>query len=58
MTYADDSSETCSTGEVFYWPAGHSVRVEQDAEIVMFSPAAEHLAVMDHMLGVMAALPA
>ena len=58
VTYADDSSETCSAGEVFYWPAGHSVRVEQDSEIVMFSPAAEHLAVMDHMLGVMAALPA
>ncbi len=58
VTYADDSSETCSAGEVFYWPAGHSVRVEQDAEIVMFSPAAEHLVVMDHMLGVMAEVPA
>jgi len=58
VTYADDSTETSSAGEVFYWPAGHSVRVEQDAEIVMFSPAAEHLSVMDHMLGVMAGSPA
>ncbi len=58
VTYADGSSETCSAGEVFYWPAGHSVRVEQAAEIVMFSPAAEHLLVMNHMLGVMAEIPA
>lgn len=58
VTYADDSNETCSAGEVFYWPAGHSVRVEEEAEIVMFSPAAEHLAVMNHMLGVMAEIPA
>jgi hypothetical protein len=29
-----------------------------DAEIVLFSPAAEHLAVMNHMLGVLATAPA
>jgi len=58
VTYADDSTETCSAGEVFYWPAGHSVRVEETAELVMFSPAAEHLAVMNHMLGLLAEVPA
>ncbi len=58
VTYADDSTETCSAGEVFYWPAGHSVRVEQAAEIVIFSPAAAHLAVMNHMLGLLAEVPA
>ncbi len=58
VTYADDSTDTCSSGEVFYWPAGHSVRVEEDARLVMFSPAAEHLAVMNHMLGVLATVPA
>jgi hypothetical protein len=58
VTYADDSAETCSGGEVFYWPAGHSVRVEEDAQLVMFSPAAEHLQVMNHMLGRLAVLPA
>ncbi|KAA1418740.1 cupin domain-containing protein [Nocardioides humilatus] len=58
VSYADGSDETCSAGEVFHWPAGHSVRVEEDAELVMFSPDAEHFAVMNHMLGVLAELPA
>ena len=58
VTYTDGSAETCSAGEVFHWRAGHSVRVEAEAEIVMFSPAAEHLSVMNHMLGVMAEIPA
>lgn len=37
----------------FYWPPGHSVRVVQDAEAILFSPQAEHIAVMDHMLAQM-----
>jgi hypothetical protein len=56
--YGDGSTETCAAGEVFHWPAGHTVRVEEDAELVMFSPAAEHLAVMNHMLTVLATAPA
>lgn len=43
-------TEQCRTGDVFYWPPGHSVRVERDAELIMFSPQAEHTAVMDHIL--------
>lgn len=35
--------------ELFYWPPGHSVRVEADAEVILFSPQDEHLAVIDHM---------
>ena len=58
VTYGDGSTETCTAGQVVHWPAGHTVRVEEDAEIVMFSPAAEHLAVMNHMLEVMATIPA
>ena len=50
VTYRDGTIERCTTGDLFYWPAGHTVRVEQDAEVIMFSPQAEHLAVMDHML--------
>ena len=33
----------------FYWPPGHNVLVEADAEIVMFSPQHEHTRVIDHM---------
>lgn len=58
VSYGDGTSETTATGDVFHWPAGHSVRVEEDAEIVLFSPAAEHRAVMNHMLGVLATMPA
>lgn len=50
VTYADGSDEKCTIGDVFYWPPGHSVRVERDAEIIMFSPQAEHTPVMDHIL--------
>lgn len=50
VTYSDGTTEQCTTGDLFYWPPGHSVRVEQDAELVMFSPQAEHTAVMDHIL--------
>jgi hypothetical protein len=42
--------ETVREGDLFYWPAGHNVRVDQDAEIVMFSPQDAHSAVIQHML--------
>ena len=56
VTYHDGTEETCSTGDVFFWPSGHSVRVEQDAELVLFSPQREHGDVMDHILAKMAAM--
>ena len=56
VTYADGSTENCLEDEVFYWPAGHTVRVDRDAELIMFSPESEHGAVMDHIAGRLAAL--
>jgi mannose-6-phosphate isomerase-like protein (cupin superfamily) len=55
VTYNDGSEERCAEGDVFHWPAGHSVRVEADAELVMFSPQAEHTPVLDHIVDKMAA---
>jgi len=49
VTYSDGGSERCSAGDAFFWPAGHSVRIEQDAVIVMFSPADAHGQVLDHL---------
>jgi len=49
VTYTDGASERCTAGDVFYWPAGHSVRIEEDATIVMFSPADDHGRVLDHL---------
>lgn len=54
VSYTDGSEETCRGQDLFYWPPGHSVRVTDDAEVVLFSPAHEHGAVMDHMLATMA----
>jgi hypothetical protein len=56
VTYSDGSLERVTGGDVFYWPAGHSVRVELDAEMILFSPQVEHGAVMDHILGKLAAM--
>jgi hypothetical protein len=42
--------ETVETGDLFYWPPGHNVLVEADAEIVMFSPQREHSHVIEHMI--------
>lgn len=49
VSYGDGSEETVSGGDLFYWPPGHSVRVGRDAEIILFSPQAEHCAVVDHI---------
>lgn len=50
VTYRDGTTDRCRGGDVYYWPAGHTVRVVDDAELVMFSPQVEHNQVMDHML--------
>ncbi len=47
--YTDGGRERCVAGELFYWPAGHSVRVDSDAELIMFSPQAEHSEVIEHI---------
>jgi hypothetical protein len=49
-TDAAGQRETVQANDLFYWPPGHNVKVEADAEIVMFSPEREHTHVLDHML--------
>ena len=53
VDYTDGSADTCVGGDIFYWPPGHSVRVTEDAEVVLFSPQAEHTQVLDHMVAKM-----
>lgn len=48
-TDADGRQESVNAGDLFYWPPGHNVRVDADAEIIMFSPQDEHTTVIDHM---------
>jgi hypothetical protein len=49
VSYSDGSTEQCVTGDMFHWPAGHSVRVEEDADLVLFSPQSEHTPVIEHI---------
>jgi ethanolamine utilization protein EutQ (cupin superfamily) len=49
-TDANGIEETAEAGELFFWPAGHNVKVNADAEIIMFSPQKEHTHVIDHMI--------
>lgn len=49
-TDALGAQETVATDDLFYWPAGHNVRVDADAQIVMFSPQQQHSEVIDHMV--------
>lgn len=49
-TDAAGAQETVRTNDLFYWPPGHNVRVDADAEIIMFSPQHEHSHVIDHLI--------
>jgi hypothetical protein len=48
-TDAKGERETVNKDDLFYWPPGHNISVEDDAEIVMFSPQQAHTRVIDHM---------
>jgi hypothetical protein len=54
VTFADGTEENVLAGDLFYWPPGHTVRVTEDAEVILFSPEREHSEVIDHMLAKMA----
>jgi len=49
-TDANGTEETVDGNDLFYWPSGHNVRVDEDAEIIMFSPQDEHGKVIAHMI--------
>jgi hypothetical protein len=49
-TDASGAREMVAANDLFYWPPGHNVKVDADAEIVMFSPQREHTHVINHMI--------
>jgi hypothetical protein len=49
-TDRDGAQEAVEANDLFYWPPGHNVKVEADAEIIMFSPQHEHSRVINHMI--------
>jgi hypothetical protein len=49
VRYADGSEEVVRAGEVYHWPPGHTVRVDEDYEAIEFSPARPMGEVIDHL---------
>ena len=54
LIYDDGTEELTRAGEVFYWPAGHTAIVEEDVQIIDFSPDKEFSELMDHVARKMA----
>jgi hypothetical protein len=49
VRYSDGHEETVRAGDVYYWPPGHTVRVDEDYEAVEFSPSGPMGEVIDHL---------
>jgi len=50
VTNAKGEKETLKANDLFFWAAGHNVKVDEDADIIMFSPQDEHGKVIDHIV--------
>lgn len=51
VSFADGSEEKAVESDLFYWPPGHTVKADQDTEMILFSPQHEHSLVIEHILG-------
>ena len=49
VTYDNGTDENVHSGDLFYWPPGHSVKAVDDSDFVLFSPEHEHTPVLEHI---------
>jgi hypothetical protein len=49
VRYSDGSEECVNAGDVYYWPPGHTVWVDEDYEAIEFSPGAQMAELIDHL---------
>jgi len=49
VRYADGREEVVRAGDVYYWPPGHTVWVDEDYEAVEFSPSRPMCDLIDHL---------
>lgn len=49
VKYTDGRTETVSAGDVYHWPPGHTVAVDEDYESIEFSPADEMGKLLQHL---------
>jgi hypothetical protein len=55
VRYADGTEETTRSGELYYWPGGHTGWTEEGVTFVEFSPADEIRPVLEHLASQMSA---
>ncbi len=49
VRYADGEQETVEAGDVYHWPAGHTVWFDEDTKFVEFSPEDDMREVLEHV---------
>ena len=49
VRYADGTEEVVRAGEAYYWPPGHTVRMDEDYEAIEFSPARPMAELVAHL---------
>ncbi len=50
IKYSDNSLENDITGDLFYWPPGHTIIANEDTNFILFSPQEEHCHVVNHVM--------
>ena len=51
VKYEDGTEEVVGAGEIYYWPSGHTVVVEEAVKMVEFSPHDQMSQVLAHVVG-------
>jgi hypothetical protein len=51
VNYEDGTEEVVGSGEIYYWPSGHTVVVEDAVRMVEFSPHDQMSQVLAHVVG-------
>ncbi len=51
VTFQDGSQETVNPGELYYWPSGHTILVEEPVKMVEFSPHDQMSEVVANVVG-------
>lgn len=51
VDYQDGTQERVNAGEIYYWPAGHTVLIEEAVKMVEFSPHDQMSQVLAHVVG-------
>ena len=50
VRYTNNTEENVVTGDLFYWPPGHTVISNENSNIIIFSPQEEHCHVVEHVM--------